>query len=141
MLPFVNLSADPVQDYFVDGMTDDVIAALTRFRWFFVAGRSPSYAFKAQALDAERIGEELGVRYVVRGSVRRAAERVRISVELVSTASGHCVLADRYDFELADVFAVQDEIAQRVAGAIEHELLQRETRAVAARRRAGAPAA
>src|SRR5437867_4399760 len=98
VLPFVNLSEEPAQDYFVDGMTDDVIAALTRFRWFFVAGRSPSYAFKSRQVDAKQAGHELGVRYLVQGSVRRVGDRVRTSVELIDAVSGHCVWADRYDF-------------------------------------------
>lgn len=137
VLPFINLSADPAQDYFVDGMTDDVIAALTRFRWFFVAGRSSSYALKSRQVDAKQAGHELGVRYLVQGSVRRAGEQVRTSVELIDATNGHCVWADRHDFELVDVFAVQDEIVQRVVGAIEPELLKSETGAVAARQRSG----
>lgn len=137
VLPFANLSAEPEQEYFADGITDDVIAALTRFRWFFVAGRSPSYAYKARRVDAKQAGRELGVRYLVHGHVRKVGERVRISVELIDAASGHCVWADHYDFELIDVFAVQDQIAQRVAGSIEPELLKSETGTVAARSRGG----
>lgn len=137
VLPFKNLSADPSQEYFVDGITDDVIAALTRFRWFRVAGRSPSFAFKAAQVDARQAGAELGVRYVVQGSVRKAGERLRISVELVDATDGHCQWADRYDFDLVDVFTVQDRIAQRVAGSIEPELLQSETGSIAAGRGSG----
>lgn len=137
VLPFTNLSADPDQDYFVDGITDDVIAALTRFRWFFVAGRSPSYAYKAREVDAMHAGQELGVRYLVLGSVRKAGERVRIAVELIDAANGRCAWADHYDFDLVDVFAVQDQITQRVAASIEPELLKSETSTAAARPRGG----
>jgi TolB-like protein len=137
VLPFTNLSADPAQEYFVDGITDDVIAALTRFRWFFVAGRSPSYAFKAREIDSKQAGRELGVRYLVRGSVRKDGGRVRIAVELTDAENGRCAWADHHDFDLTDVFAVQDQIARRVAASIEPELLRSETGTVAARPRGG----
>lgn len=137
VLPFNNLSTDPDQEYFADGITDDVIAALTRFRWFSVAGRTPSFAYKTRPVDAKTVGRELGVGYVVQGSVRKSGDKVRIAVELVDADNGHCVWADRYDFDLVDVFAVQDQIAQRVAGSIEPELLMSETGTVASRQRTG----
>lgn len=140
VLPFSNLSADPAQEYFADGITDDVIAALTRFRWFFVTGRSTSYAFKGRQVDARTVGRELRVRYLVQGSVRRAGERVRISVELVDALDGRCLWAERYDFDLNDVFAVQDRIAGRIAGSVEPELLKSETDALM-RRRGGSASA
>ena len=127
VLPFKNLSADPAQDYFADGITDDVIAALTRFRWFFVIGRSTSYAYRARQVEARELGRELGVGFLVQGSVRKAAERVRISVELVDARRGRCLWAEHYDFDLTDVFAVQDQIARKVAGSVEPELLKSET--------------
>jgi TolB-like protein len=135
VLPFANLSGDASQDYFVDAITDDVIAALTRFRWFFVAGRSPSYAFKSRDVDVRQAGQVLGVRYVVRGSVRKAGERVRIAVELDDVVEDRCVWADHHDFDIVDVFTVQDQIAQRVAASIEPELLKTETGSAAAGRR------
>lgn len=140
VMPFSNLGADPAQEYFADGITDDVIAALTRFRWFFVTGRSTSYAFKGQRVDARLVGRELGVRYLVQGSVRKAEERVRISVELVDASDGRCLWAERYDFDLNDVFAVQDQIAGRIAGSVEPELLKSETDALT-RRRGGSASA
>src|SRR5258706_7743932 len=135
VLPFRNLSDDPAQEYFANGITDDVIAALTRFRWFTVAGRSPSYAYSKGADEPGQAGLELGVRYVVRGSVRKSGDKVRIAAELVDTVPGHCLWADHYDFDLQDVFMVQDRIARRVAGSIEPELLQSETGSIASRPR------
>ncbi|HVL55035.1 MAG TPA: winged helix-turn-helix domain-containing protein, partial [Burkholderiaceae bacterium] len=136
VLPFENFADDAKDDYFADGVTDDLIATLTRFRWFEVIGRNASHVYKMRAAALPEIARELGVRYLVEGTVRRAGERVRISARLVDGIRGSCLWAERYDFGLADVVAVQDAIAQQVAGAIEPELLKHEgSRAM--RRRAG----
>ncbi len=134
VLPFTHLGTDPAQDYFADGITDDVIAALTRFRWFFVIGRSTSYAYRDKHVEARELGRELGVGYLVQGSVRKAAERVRISVELIDARNGLCLWAEHYDLDLSDVFSVQDQIARKVAGSVEPELLRSETNSPVHRR-------
>jgi TolB-like protein len=126
VLPLANLSGEKGQEYLADGITEDIITALTRFRWFFVIARNSSFAYKGRSLDAKQIAQELGVRYLLEGSVRKSSERVRISVQLVEAASANQIWAERYDLALTEVFAVQDEIAERVAGAIEPELLKTE---------------
>jgi len=118
VLPFANMSDDAEQEYFSDGITEDIITNLSRNHSFFVISRSTSFTFKGPAVDVSKIGRELGVRYVLEGSVRRAGNRVRITAQLIEAASGHHLWADRYDRELADVFAVQDEIALSITGAI-----------------------
>ena len=133
VLPFANLSGDKEQEYLADGITEDTITALTRFRWFFVIARNSSFAYKGRSLDAKQIAQELGVQYLLEGSVRRSAQQVRISAQLVDAASGKHIWAERYDLELTEVFAVQDAIAERVAGAIEPELLRTEGAQAAAR--------
>lgn len=133
VLPFTNLSGDKEQEYLADGITEDIITALTRFRWFFVIARNSSFAYKGRSLDAKHVAQELGVRYLLEGSVRKSGERVRISVQLVDAASANQIWAERYDLALTEVFAVQDEIAERVAGAIEPELLKSEGAQAAAR--------
>ena len=133
VLPFVNLSGDKEQEYFVDGITEDIITALTRFRWFFVIARNSSFAYKGRSLDAKQVAQELGVRYLLEGSVRKSNERVRISTQLVEAASATQIWAERYDLAVMEVFAVQDEIAERVAGTIEPELLKSEGAQAAAR--------
>jgi TolB-like protein len=112
------------------------ITALTRFRWFFVIARNSSFAYKGKTLDTKQIAQELGVRYLLEGSVRRSGQRIRISAQLIDAASAKHIWAERHDLELTEVFAVQDEIAERVAGAIEPELLKSEAR----RRRRATPA-
>src|SRR5262249_13968460 len=107
VLPFENMSNDPDQEYFADGMVEDIITALSRIRWLFVIARNSSFTYKGRAVDVKRVGRELGVRYVLEGSVRKAANRVRVTGQLIDAASGHHVWADRYDRELADIFAVQ----------------------------------
>lgn len=127
VLPFVNLSEDPAQDYFVDGTTEDLINTLSRFRWFRVLGRNSSFSLKARDDDLKRAVHDLSVRYILEGSVRRSGERVRITAQLSDAASGRQIWSERYDLALTDIFAVQDEIAERVAGAIEPELLKTES--------------
>jgi TolB-like protein len=138
VLPFTNLSNETAQDYFVDGVTEDIIAALTRFRWFAVIGRNASHVYKVKPTDATIAARELGARYLVEGSVRKLGQRVRISAALVDAVGDHCLWADHYDhdFGTPDAFDVQDTIAQQVAGTIEPELLK-EVGGLAVRRRSG----
>jgi TolB-like protein len=132
-LPFANLSGDKEQEYLADGITEDIITALTRFRWLFVIARNSSFAYKHKSLDAKQIAQELGVEYLIEGSVRRSGQKIRISAQLVEATSGKHIWAERYDLEMTEVFAIQDEIAERVAGAIEPELLKTEGAQAAAR--------
>ncbi len=122
VLPFQNMSGDPEQEYFADGMVEEIITALSRIRWFFVIARNSSFAYKGQSPDVKQVGRELGVRYVLEGSVRRSGNRIRVTAQLVEAATGNHVWAERYDRDLADIFAVQDEITERVVAAIEPEL-------------------
>ena len=124
VLPFANLSSDKQQSYLVDGITEDVITALTRFRWFRVIGRNSSFVYKHRSVSAKQVGRDLGVNYVLEGSVRRSGGRLRVSTQLVETSCASQVWAERYDLEMEEAFAVQDAIAERVAGAIEPELLK-----------------
>ena len=126
VLPFSNLSGDRDQEYFVDGIAEDIITALARARWFFVIARNSSFTFKGKAVEVKQIAQDLGVRYVLEGSVRKSGNRVRITVQLIDARAGIHVWGERYDRELSDIFAVQDEITERVAGAIEPELLKSE---------------
>jgi TolB-like protein/Flp pilus assembly protein TadD len=126
VLPFVNLGGDVEQEYFADGIAEDIITALARFRWFFVIARNSSFTYKGRATDVKQVARELGVRYVLEGSVRRSANRVRIAAQLIDASGGTQIWGDRYDRELADIFAVQDEITEQVVGAIEPELLKAE---------------
>ena len=122
VLPFVNLSGDPEQEYFSDGISEDIIAALSKLRWFFVIARNSSFTFKGKAVHMKQIAEDLGVGYVVEGSVRKSGERVRITAQLNEVATGTHVWAERYDRDIADVFAVQDEITEAIVAAIEPQL-------------------
>ncbi len=133
VLPFQNMSGDPEQDYFTDGMVEDIITALSRFRHLFVIARNSSFTYKGRSVDIKQVGRELGVRYVLEGSVRKVANKVRITAQLRDAVSGHHVWAERYDRDLVDIFAVQDEITERVAGAIEPEVLKIEGGRVATR--------
>jgi TolB-like protein/tetratricopeptide (TPR) repeat protein len=126
VLPFKNLSGDPDQEYLADAMSEDVVTALSRWRWFFVIARHSSFTFKNRDIEPARIGEELGVRYLLTGGVRTAGSRVRVTVQLIDATSGSNLWADRFDCELVDVFALQDEVAQQVAAAIEPAMLQGE---------------
>jgi len=128
VLPFVNMSGDPEQEYFADGITEDIITALSQHRWFFVIARNSSFTFKGRAVDVKQVARQLGVRYVLEGSVRKAGERVRVTGQLVDADTGAHLWAERYDRNLEDVFAIQDEITQCVAGAIEPALLVGEGR-------------
>jgi TolB-like protein len=118
VLPFENMSGDPEQGYFVDGMAEDIITALSRMRWLFVIARNSSFTYKGRAVDVKQVGRELGVRYVLEGSVRKAANRVRITGQLIDTATGAHLWADRFDGALEDVFDLQDQITTNVVGAI-----------------------
>ena len=128
VLPFANMSGDVEQEYFSEGITEDIITNLSHSHSFFVISRSTSFAYKRPGADVGKVGRELGVGYVVEGSVRRAANRVRISAQLIEAATGHHLWADRYDRELADVFALQDEIARSITGAIEPGIIAAEIR-------------
>jgi adenylate cyclase len=116
VLPFQNLSGDTEQEYFADGIVEDIITSLSRNRAFLVISRNTTFTYKGAAIDVARVARELGVRYVLEGSVRRAGNRVRITAQLIDAASGHHLWAERYDRELADVFAVQDEISRTIIG-------------------------
>jgi TolB-like protein/class 3 adenylate cyclase/tetratricopeptide (TPR) repeat protein len=118
VLPFENMSGDPEQEYFVDGMAEDIITALSRMRWLFVIARNSSFTYKGRAVDLKQVGRELGVRYVLEGSVRKAANRVRITGQLIDTATGAHLWADRFDGGLEDVFDLQDKVTTNVVGAI-----------------------
>jgi adenylate cyclase len=122
VLPFANMSGDPEQDYFADGMVEEIITALSKLRWFFVIARNSSFTYKGRAIDMKQVGRELGVRYVLEGSVRKGGNRVRVTAQLIDAATGNHIWAERYDRELADIFAVQDEITERVVATIEPEL-------------------
>ncbi|WP_439365305.1 winged helix-turn-helix domain-containing tetratricopeptide repeat protein [Bradyrhizobium sp. DASA03005] len=132
VLPFANLSGTHDQQSFGDAIADDIITALTRFRWFFVVARQSSFAFRDCKIDVREIASRLGVRYVLEGSHRQAGTRVRITAQLIDAASGSHIWAERYERDLADIFAIQDDIADSVVGAIEPELLKRESRVSAA---------
>ena len=128
VLPFANMSGDAEQEYFSEGITEDIITNLSRNRAFFVISRSTSFTYKGSAIDVGKVSRELGVRYVLEGSIRRAGNRVRITAQLIDGETGHHLWAERYDRELADVFAVQDEIAQRITGAIAPDIISAEIR-------------
>ncbi len=130
VLPFQNMSGDPEQEYFADGMVEEIITALSRIRWLFVIARNSSFTYKGQAVDVKHVGRELGVRYVLEGSVRRGGNRVRITAQLIDAIAGTHVWADRYDRDLSDIFAVQDEITASVAGVIEPALAEAEQQRV-----------
>ena len=119
VLPFANLSGDPEQEYFADGMVEEIITALSRIRWLFVIARASSFTYKGQAIDVKQVGRELGVGYVLEGSVRKAGGRVRITAQLIDATNGAHVWADRFDGSLDDVFELQDKVAASVAGVIE----------------------
>jgi adenylate cyclase len=127
VLPFANMSGDPEQEYFADGMVEEIITALSRIRWLFVIARNSSFTYKGQAVDVKQVGRELGVRYVLEGSVRKAAGRVRITAQLIDARSGTHLWADRFDGSLEDVFELQDKVAISVAGVIEPALQAAET--------------
>jgi adenylate cyclase len=122
VLPFANLSGDPEQEYFADGMVEEIITALSQIRWLFVIARNSSFTYKRRAVDVKQVGRELGVRYVLEGSVRKAGNRVRITGQLIDTVTGAHIWADRFDGTLDDIFELQDRVASSVVGAIEPRL-------------------
>ena len=134
VLPFENMSGDPEQEYFADGMVEEIITALSRFKSLFVIARNSSFTFKGRAVDVKEVGRRLGVRYVLEGSVRKAAGKVRITGQLIDAVTGAHIWADRFERDLTDVFALQDEVTVAVVSAIQPKLLQTEI-ALAARRR------
>jgi TolB-like protein/class 3 adenylate cyclase len=133
VLPFQNMSGDPEQEYFADGMVEEVITALSRIRWLFVIARNSTFTYKGQAVDVKQVGRELGVRYVLEGSVRKAGNRVRITGQLIDVTTGTHLWADRFDGSLEDVFDLQDKVAVSVAGVIEPALQAAEIRRTADR--------
>jgi adenylate cyclase len=127
VLPFANLSGDPEQEYFADGMVEEIITALSRIRWLFVIARNSTFTYKGQAIDVKRVGRELSVRYVLEGSVRRGGDRVRIAAQLIEAETGAHLWADHFDGSLENVFELQDKVAISVAGVIEPALQVAET--------------
>ena len=123
VLPFQNMSHDPEQEYFADGLTEDIITGLSRQRWFFVIARNSSFTYKGAAVDVREVATQLGVRYVLEGSVRKAANRVRVTGQLIDAANGNHLWAEKYDRELADIFALQDDITNRVIGSVAPQIL------------------
>jgi TolB-like protein/Tfp pilus assembly protein PilF len=119
VLPFTNMSGDPEQEYFADGIVEDILTALSHVRWLFVIARQSSFSYKGRVVNAKQIGRELGVRYVVEGSVRKMANRVRITAQLIDAGTDAHIWADRYERDLRDIFALQDEITERIVSAIE----------------------
>jgi TolB-like protein len=126
VLPFQNMSGDPEQEYFADGMVEEITTAIARLPWLFVIARNSSFTYKGKAVDVKHVARELGVRYVLEGSVRKAGNRVRITGQLIDTATGAHIWADRFDGALDDIFELQDQVASSVAGAIEPKLRQSE---------------
>jgi adenylate cyclase len=133
VLPFQNISGDTEQEYFADGMVEEIITALSRIRWLFVIARNSSFTYKGQAVDVKRVGRELGVRYVLEGSVRKSGNRVRITGQLIDAETGAHLWADRFDGSLEDVFDLQDKVASSVVGVIEPALQAAEVRRSASR--------
>ena len=126
VLPFTNMSGDPEQEYFSDGITEDIITALSKIRSFFVISRNSTFTYKGKSVSVQEVGRELGVRYVVEGSVRKAGARIRISVQLIDATTDSHVWAERYDRELDDFFTLQDELTETIVGVIEPELSEAE---------------
>jgi TolB-like protein/cytochrome c-type biogenesis protein CcmH/NrfG len=123
VLPFQNMSREAEQEYFADGLTEDIITGLSRQRWFFVIARNSSFTYKGAAVDVRDVASQLGVRYVLEGSVRKAANRVRVTGQLIDAANGNHLWAEKYDRELADIFALQDDITNRVIGSVAPQIL------------------
>src|SRR6516164_9528446 len=133
VLPFANFSGDPEQEFFADGITEDIISMLAGWRAFPVIARNSTFIYKGQTVDIKKVGQELGVRYVVEGSVRKSGRRVRVTVQLIQADTGHHIMAERYDRDLTDLFELQDEITHAIAGAIEPEILKFERDRIAER--------
>jgi adenylate cyclase len=134
VLPFINMSGDPEQEYFSDGVTEDIITALSRIRWFFIIARNSTFAYKGRTVDVRKVAKELGVRYVLEGSVRKAGSRVRVTAQLNDGDTGKHVWANRYDREFDDVFALQDELTETIVGALDPELGKAERERAKAKR-------
>src|SRR5215472_5619808 len=134
VLPFNNVSGDAKQEYFVDGLTEDIITALSKWRWFLVIARNSTFVYKGKSVGPKQVGRDLAVNYVLEGSVRRAGQRLRVTAQLIDTATGMHLWADRYDRAMVDVFEVQDDITWRVAAAIEPALSLAESQKVIAKR-------
>src|SRR5262249_32566904 len=134
VLPFQNLSGDPEQEYFADGMVEEIITALSRFKSLFVIARNSSFSYKGKSPDIRQVGRDLAVRYVLEGSVRKAAGKVRITGQLIDAVTGAHIWADRFERDLTDVFALQDEVTVAVITAIQPKLIQTEI-GMATRRR------
>ena len=126
VLPFTNMSGDPEQEFFADGITEDIITALSKLRWFLVIARNSTFVYKGKALDIKQIGRELGVRYILEGSVRKVGNRIRITAQLIDAKSGAHLWAQHYDRELTDIFQLQDDITQSVTATIEPKLVAAE---------------
>ena len=122
MLPFTNLSGDTEQDYFADGIMEDITTALSRLHWLFVIAPNSSNSYKGRAIDVKQVGRELGVRYVSEGTIRKAGNRVRITCRLIDSETGAHLWADRFDRELTDIFAIQDEVTAKIVGVLAPEL-------------------
>ncbi len=134
ILPFQNMSDDPDQEYFADGIVEDIITGLSRIKWLFVIARNSSFTYKGRAVDLRQVGRELGVRYLLEGSVRKSKDRVRITSQLIEAETGRHLWAERYDRSLGDIFVLQDEITMNVVGAIEPSLRQAEVERVKRKR-------
>jgi adenylate cyclase len=134
VLPFENISGDLEQEYFADGMVEEIITALSRFKWLFVIARNSSFTFKGKAVDIKEVGRRLGVRYILEGAVRKASGKVRITGQLIEAATGAHIWADRFERDMTDIFALQDDVTVAVVSAIQPKLLQTEI-AMATRRR------
>lgn len=134
VLPFASMSGDPEQEYFADGMVDEIATALSRFKGLFVIARNSSFTFKGKAVDIKNVGRRLGVRYVLEGEVRKASGKVRITGRLIEAATGTHIWADRFERDMTDIFALQDDVTLAVVSAIRPKLFQAEL-ALASRRR------
>jgi len=126
ILPFDNMSSDPEQEFFADGMTEDLITAISKLRWFFVIARNSTFVYKNQSIDVREVARELGVRYVLEGSVRKAGASVRVNAQLIEAETGNHIWAEKYDRQLEDIFALQDEMTENIAAAIEPQLYKAE---------------
>ena len=134
VLPFSNMSGDPEQEYFSDGITEDITTALSNMGWFFVTARHSAFAYKGKAIDVRQVGKELGVQYVLEGSVRKAGDKIRVTAQLIETAAGKHIWANRYDGMLNDIFDLQDQITETIVGTLEPEFQRAEAERVAQKR-------
>ncbi len=126
VLPFENMSGDPEQEYFSDGLTEDIITGLSRLRWLFVIARNSTFTYKGQAVDIKQVGQDLGVRYVLEGSVRKSGTRIRVTAQLIESETGNHIWAERYDRNLTDIFDLQDEITGTIVGTLQTDLHEAE---------------